>query len=84
MNKDEKCVFIWRMGEDLWVAKVYLMVGVGLDVVTYFRGVSTLMFFQAFDEVSASLTSVEGCIRTLKAVGLYQVTFCEVVLRIFM
>ena len=30
-------MLIWGVGEDLWVAKIYFLVGVGLDVVAYFR-----------------------------------------------
>ena len=36
-------MFIWGVGKDLWVVKVYFMVGVGLNMVTYFRGVTGLM-----------------------------------------
>ena len=43
--KDEKSVFIWGVGEDLWVVKVYFMVGIALDVVIYFQGVTVLMCF---------------------------------------
>ena len=76
MNQDsrmrEKSVFIWGMSEDMWVFKIYFMVGDGMDVVTYFGGVTVLTFFQAFDEVSASRANVEGSTGTIKEV--YYVT----------
>ena len=56
------------MCEDLWVVKVNFMVGVGLDMVTYFRGVTGLMLLQAFDEVSAGLANIKGATGTIKTV----------------
>ena len=41
--EDEEFVFIWGVSKDLRVVKVYFMVGVGLDMVTYFRGITGLM-----------------------------------------
>ena len=34
---------VYRVGKNLWVVEVHFMVGVGLDMVTYFRGVTGLM-----------------------------------------
>ena len=56
------------MGKDFRVDKVYFMVGVGLDIVTYFRGVSGLMLLQAFDEVSAGLANTKGSTGTIETV----------------
>ena len=42
------------------------MVGVGLDMVTYFRGVNGLMLLQAFDEVSAGLANIPDPQQQLK------------------
>ena len=56
------------MGKYLWVVKVYFMAGVGLDMVTYFRGVTALMLFYAFYEVSAGLANIKGFTRTIKTV----------------
>ena len=56
------------MGKDLWVIKVYFMVGVGLDMVTYFRGVTGLMLLQALNEVSAGLANIKGYTGTIKTV----------------
>ena len=66
-----------RVGKNLWVVKVYHMVGVGLNMITYFRGVTGLMLLYAFDEVFAGLTNTEGSTRTNKAeyyVGSFEVT----------
>ena len=41
------------MGKDMWVVEVHFMVGVGLDMVTYFRGVIGLRLLYTFDEVSS-------------------------------
>ena len=34
---------MWGVGKDLWVVEVHFMVSVGLDIITYFRGVTGLM-----------------------------------------
>ena len=50
MNKNKKNLRMRSLhlsgeGKDLWVVKVYFVVGIGLNMVTYFRGVTDLMFF---------------------------------------
>ena len=69
------------MGKDLWVVKVYFMVGVGLDMVTYFRGVTGLMLPETFDEFFSGLAKIRGSTGTIKTV--YYVASSEVALGIF-
>ena len=57
------------------------MVGVGLDMVTYFQSVTGLMLFQAYNEVPAGLANTKGFTGTIKTV--YYVASFEVVLGIF-
>ena len=56
------------MDKHLWVVKVYFMVGVGLDMATYFRGVTGLMLLKMFNEASADQANIKGSSETIRTV----------------
>ena len=70
------------MGKDLWVLKVCIIVGVGLDIVTYFGGVTGLVKnCKRLNEVLAGLANIKGSARAIKTV--YYAASSELALGIF-